>query len=105
MGHRGLRDDGGVQAGHGHHLCLGGHERSGGRGRCEQGGGLSWLQRRHLQRLERRLVLGGFVLDGDVLGDKGGSGGGGGRCRRQSRALRGCYSLLQLRFGGLRHGG
>lgn len=103
-----MRDDSGVQAGHGDHLCLGGHERSGGRGRCEQGRGLSWLQRGHRQRLERKLVLGGFVLDGDVLGDKGGSSGGvggGGRGRRQGRALRGCYSLLQLRFGGLRHSG
>lgn len=90
MGHRGLCDDSGVQAGHGDHLCLGGHERSGGRGRCEQGGGLSWLQRGHRQRLERRLVLGVVVLDGDVLSDKGGSGGGGGRGQRQGRALRGC---------------
>lgn len=47
-------------------------------------------------------MLRGFVLDGDVLGDEGGSVGGGG-C--QGGGLSRCCSLGQLRFHDLRHGG
>lgn len=79
VGHRGVRNNCGMYAGHGHHLCLGGHESLSGGDGCT--GYCSWerlwccrfaCRLNRSRRLQVELFWRGFVRDGDVLGDEGG---------------------------------